>query len=125
MIQEHLESEQGLANLTDDDIQQVLDLIKKWQSLEKVRLLGTSFSCLYVFIYIYDCFKGFEATTLLQEFFPHEIISILINSLLVYIRSSRIFDVRTIDFLTISVFVCRPWLQFYFTFVLMYTDVLV
>ena len=37
VIQEHLESEQGLPNLTDDDIQQVLDLIKKWQSLEKVR----------------------------------------------------------------------------------------
>jgi len=38
VIQEHLESEQGLANLTDDDIQQVLDLISKWQSLEKVRI---------------------------------------------------------------------------------------
>ena len=63
MIQEHLESEQGLANLTDDDIQQVLDLIKKWQSLEKVILLGTSFSCLYVFIYIYD----FKAMTLQQD----------------------------------------------------------
>ncbi|KAF6028682.1 hypothetical protein EB796_013003 [Bugula neritina] len=38
VIQEHLESEQGLANLTDDDIQQVLDLISKWQSLEKLAL---------------------------------------------------------------------------------------